>query len=345
MINGLQHIGIGVRNRDNSYYFYNNGLGFAVPISMHTGNCNGVVPIIKENQQRNVVIALNPYGGGLVEIFQYITKTPVPPPPEVDFTYNGFLFYGLKVRNVNGALERIKNYGGEVITFQNKFSPMDKFGWKTAIFKDPDGIYGILIEYPESNVGYGGRKTRIGGVEYIAIGVSNIKTSIEFYRNILGYDRIIYQWEGRCPEWETLFGRDRKLKRALLARSGKPSGTFKHFLRGGMIELIEVEGNKGKHNFEGRTWGDIGLMEVCFDVTDIEKTLAEVTGKGAEIVVSPYKQDMGMNTFATFAYIKDPDGSLLEFADIESLPVPYFMIRLFVRPSIVGIAKKFGFLK
>lgn len=344
MINGIQHIGIGVRNRDNSFDFYNNVLGFSVPISKHTGNCRGVVPIIKEDQQRNVVIALNPYGGGLVEIFQYITRKPVPPPPEVDFSYNGFLFYGLKVRNIEGAFNKIKEQGGEALTPRNTFSPMESFGWNTGVFKDPDGIYGILLEYPGSNVGYGRGKTRIGGVEYIAIGVSDIKTSIDFYKNILGYDRIIYQWEGTCPEWEVLFGKNRMLKRALMARSSKPSGTFRHFLRGGMIELIEVEGNTGKHNFEGRTWGDIGLMELCFDVTDIEKTLKDITRRGAEIIVPPYKQDMGMNTFATFSYIKDPDGSLLEFADIESLPVPYFFIRLLVRPSIIGIAKRFGLL-
>lgn len=344
MINGIQHIGIGVRNRDSSYNFYNNGLGFAVPLSKHTGNCSGVIPIIKEDQQRNVIIAMNPYGGGLVEIFQYLTKEPLPPPPEIDFSYNGLLLYGLKVRNINGALERIKGFGGEILTSQSNFSPMERFGWRTTVFKDPDGIYGVLLEYPESNVGYGGGKTRIGGVEYIAIGVSNLTNSIDFYKNILGYDKIIYQWEGVCPEWEVLVGKDRKIKRALLTRSRKPSGTFKHFLRGGMIELIEVEGNKGIHNFEGRTWGDIGLMEICFDVTDIEKTLEEVTGKGAEVVVPPYKQDMGMNTLATFAYIKDPDGSFLEFADIERLPVPYFMIRLFVRPLLVKIAKKLRLL-
>jgi hypothetical protein len=48
---------------------------------------------------------------------------------------------------------------------------------------------------------------------------------------------------------------------------------------------------------------------------------------------------MGMNTLATFAYIADPDGSKLEFADISSLPVPYFVIRLFVNPFAVGIAQ------
>jgi hypothetical protein len=54
---------------------------------------------------------------------------------------------------------------------------------------------------------------------------------------------------------------------------------------------------------------------------------------------------MGMNTHATFAYFRDPDGSLLEFADIKSLPVPYFVIRLFVNPFVVGIARKLKIIR
>jgi len=75
-------------------------------------------------------------------------------------------------------------------------------------------------------------------------------------------------------------------------------------------------------------------------VTNIDETLEIVTKKGAEIIAPPHRQHMGMNTFATFAYIRDPDGSKLEFADISSLPVPYFVIRLFVNPFVVGIAKR-----
>jgi catechol 2,3-dioxygenase-like lactoylglutathione lyase family enzyme len=135
------------------------------------------------------------------------------------------------------------------------------------------------------------------------------------------------------------------MKRALLRRSRKSQGTFRHFLRGGMIELIEVDGNSGRHNFEGRKWGDIGLMELTFDVTDIEESLATVKSLGAVEAAPPYDQDMGMNTHATFAYFRDPDGSLLEFADISSLPVPYFMIRLFVNPFVIGLARKFGILR
>jgi catechol 2,3-dioxygenase-like lactoylglutathione lyase family enzyme len=174
--------------------------------------------------------------------------------------------------------------------------------------------------------------------------VSDIDRSIDFYSRVLDYDRIVYRTEGRSPEWETAFGRGRSMKRALLRRSRKPQGTFRHFLRGGMIELFEVEGNRGKHNFEGRKWGDTGLMELSFDVKDIKESLEVVTRKGALMAAPPYVQDMGLNTHATFAYFRDPDGSLLELAEISSLPVPYIMIRLFVNPFVVGMARKFKIL-
>ncbi len=345
MINAIQHIGIGVRNRDRSYDFYKNILDFSVPLSKHRGKCTGMLPVIENDEERDVTIALNPYGGGLVEIFQYISKKPKEP-EKIDFSSNGYLFFGLKVKNIEGAVNLISGYrGAEIVSGPDYFTPMKSRGWKTAIFRDVDGIYGILLEYPESNVGYGTGRVKIGGVEYVAIGVSNIKQSIEFYTKVLEYDKIVYEAEGTFPEWDSIFGKDRKLKRALLTRSRKPEGIFRHFLRGGMIELIEVEGNSGKHLYDGRKWGDIGFMELCFDVTDINETLEEVTKKGAEIIVPPYRQDMGMNTYATFSYIKDPDGSMLEFADIHRLPVPYFLIRTLVNPPLIHFAKKIGIIK
>jgi len=345
MVNSIQHIGIGVEDRERAFEFYGRGMGFSVPISNHQGNCRGVMPIIERDETRKVIIALNPYGGGLLEIFQYISKKPLPRPQEVDLTYNGFLFYGLMVKNLKKAIERVKQHGGSIICSPDYFTPLQNHNWKTAIFQDRDGILFQMLEYPGSRVGYGEGKLKIGGIEYVAVGVSNLLRSLEFYTRILGYDEVVYIYEGPAPEWKNLFGKDRKIKRALIKRSTKPQGTFKHFLRGGMIELMEVEGNKGKHNFEGRKWGDIGFMELCFDVTNLDATLEDITRKGAEIAVPPYRQDMGMNTMATFSYIKDPDGSLIEFADIQSLPVPYFFIRTMVNPFTVNIARKLKILK
>jgi catechol 2,3-dioxygenase-like lactoylglutathione lyase family enzyme len=292
-----------------------------------------------------VVIALNPYGGGLVELFQYTSKLPEPIPKKVDFTYNGFLFFGLKVRNAGKALELIEKNGGERVSGPADFTPMRNAGWKTAMFKDPDGIFGILLEYPGSNVGYGRGRPRFGGVEYVAIGVSDIDESLDFYSRVLGYDRVLYRTEGNAPEWEAALGKGRSVKRALLRKSSKVGGTFRHFLTGGMIELIEVEGNCGRNNFDGRKWGDIGLMELTLDVTDIEESLKTVKNQDVKEAAPPYDQDMGLNTHATFAYFRDPDDSLLEFADIKSLPVPYFVIRLFVNPFVVGIARALGLLR
>ncbi len=345
MINAIQHVGIGVQNRDRSFEFYNNALGFSVPMSKSTDNCDGMIQLIGNDETRNVVIALNPHGGALVELFQYVSKIPVPIPEDVDFTYNGFLYYGLKVKNVKKSLDIIKKHGGSALTAPMDFSPMKNRAWKTAVFRDLDGIYGILIEYPESNVGYGNGISRIGGIEYTAIGVSSLKDSIDFFSKILGYDYILYTYEGSCSEWDILFGKGRKIKRALLKKSNKATGKFKHFLRGGMIELIEVEGSKKKHNFNGRKWGDIGLMELCFDVTDIYATLTEINNKGVKTAIDPYSKDLGLGTHATFAYIRDPDGSLLEFAEISKLPVNYFFIRTLVNPFIIGIAKKMKLLK
>ena len=95
----------------------------------------------------------------------------------------------------------------------------------------------------------------------------------------------------------------------------------------------------------GRDTSDIGFMELSFDVSDIESTLDDMIKKGAKLIVPIFEQDMGMNTSAKFAYIKDPDGSKLELVELLGLPVPYFLIRLFVNPSIIWMAKKMKILK
>jgi catechol 2,3-dioxygenase-like lactoylglutathione lyase family enzyme len=347
MINGMQHIGIGVQNREESYKFYNNALLFSVPMSKHEGYCSGVVPIIEHDETRNVIISMNPYGGAAVEVFQYTSKTPVPVPAQVDFLYNGYLFYGVPVKNIEKAVGKVLKNKGRIITDSTVFTPMKDKGWKTAVFTDPFGVTGIMVEYPESFVGYGEGTTKIGGVDYIAIGVSDIERSVDFYKNMLDYDVKVYSskqnskgiFEGECPEWDGLFGKGRKIKRALLVKSEKPQGTFKHFLKGGMIELIEAEGNTGKHSYDGRKWGDIGFMELCFDVSDIQPAIDALVSKGADLAVPVYTQDMGQKTEASFAYIRDPDGSLIEFAEIKRLPMPYWLIRLLVNPTTVKFLK------
>lgn len=344
MINCIQHVGIGVKDRERSYHFYSNALGFSVPMSKSTDSCSGMLPLLGQDEIRNVIIALNPRGGALVEIFQYVSREPSPIPEKVDFTCNGYLFYGIKVRNLRRSLEIVERHGGRVVAGPSPFTPLREGGWKTAVFRDPDGIYGVMLEYPGSTVGTGGGRARVGGIEYVAVGVSDIERSVDFYKSVLGYDQVMYRCQGKAPEWSGLFG-ERNLKRVLLRRSKPPQGLFRHFLRGGMIELFQVEGNTGRHNFEGRKWGDIGFMELCFDVDDIHRTMKEINARGVPTAVPTHSQSMGLNTYATFGYIRDPDGSLLEFADIKSLPVPYIFIRLLVNPFIIGIARRLRIIK
>ena len=107
-----------------------------------------------------------------------------------------------------------------------------------------------------------------------------------------------------------------------------------------MIELIEVEGNRRRHNYEGRCWGDIGLMELCFDVDNIDATFEYLKKKGVPIVVPVHSQNIGQKSEASFFYIKDPDGSMLEFAKSGKLPAPMFLIRMIVNPVTFGIVNK-----
>jgi len=189
--------------------------------------------------------------------------------------------------------------------------------WRYAYLKDPDGLLLQLTE--DSGVGDSTTTAAVYGVTHVGIGVSNLARSKDFYKSALGFDRLLYEFEGHMPEMDPVTGGPLRLKMAILERSAAASGPLAGLLRRGIVKLVEVPDRKGKHLYAGRCWGDVGCMEVCFDVSDLRATIAAMQERGLKIYLPPVEIDMGSGSKGAAAYIQDPDGTTIEFVEVKSV--------------------------
>ena len=76
--------------------------------------------------------------------------------------------------------------------------------------------------------------------------------------------------------------------------------------------------------YEGRFWGDPGFIQVCFDVTGMDDMKVFCAEKGHPFTVDSCPDgeifDMG-EASGRFAYIEDPDGTLIELVETGKVPV------------------------
>lgn len=93
-----------------------------------------------------------------------------------------------------------------------------------------------------------------------------------------------------------------------------------------MMELICSTGNPGKKAFEGRFWGDPGFIHLCFDMHGMDELKEYCKDKGFPFTVDSKQShdghsfDMG-EAAGHFAYIEDPDGTLIEFVETHKVPI------------------------
>jgi catechol 2,3-dioxygenase-like lactoylglutathione lyase family enzyme len=86
-----------------------------------------------------------------------------------------------------------------------------------------------------------------------------------------------------------------------------------------MVKLFHCGGHGGERVFEGRRFGDPGLVEIGLDVDDAPAALRRAMGAGAGEVVPPTDFDWGFGPRGTLVYISDPEGNVVEFVELKSV--------------------------
>jgi catechol 2,3-dioxygenase-like lactoylglutathione lyase family enzyme len=310
MITALQHIGLGVQDAATSFEFYRKFAGFKIKLVDYLDFSNQMEPIIGDLVKMRIIMALPSQGKGLIEIVQHVS-TP-PRPGTTRWGDIGFLATGYRTNNLAATVEYLESEGIELSVRSYPTDLNSGERWESAFLSDPDGNYVELIDTNPGNSADAG----VGGIIQVTIGVRDMDRSLEFYNGILGYDEVLLDMSGPDAAMGPFLENRMQQRQVILGRKVSLRSPFA-MDGGGTIRLVQVKDYPGKNLFEGRRWGDIGQMEACFEVDDVRAAVEELKSMNMEVYHPPTYMDMGTGSKGSFAYIKDPDGTLIEFVEVH----------------------------
>ncbi|MDW3193356.1 MAG: VOC family protein [Cytophagales bacterium] len=318
IICGIQQMGVGVANMPEAWKWYRKLFGVDVKVFEEAAEANLMLPYTGgEPRSRHAALAINMQGGGGFEIWQYTSRTPEGPKDEILLGDLGLYSGKIKCKNAQRTSEFWKGRDGNVLKGAQK-DPRNK---GHVFIKDP---YGNIFDAVENESWFKNEKKPTGGTFGCIIGVSDIEASKKFYGEVLGYDQVLYEGEGQYEDFKVLPGGDATFKRAILGH-GPRTGGFSKLFGDSEIELVQVVDRTPKKIFEGRFWGDLGFIHLCFDIVGMQALKERCEAAGHPFTVDSFANlddsfDMG-EAAGHFSYIEDPDGALIEFVETHKIPV------------------------
>lgn len=315
LISGIQQVGIGVPDVESAWTWYRRHFGMDVPVfreaapaPLMTRYTGGTV------QTRDAVLALNLQGGGGMEIWQFTSRTPQPPSFDVQLGDLGLFATRIKAHNVPATCAGLQAAG---VTLLGEIG-QDPAGGPHCFVRDP---LGLVFNVVEGTGWFSKGKQPTGGPCGCLIGVSDVERALPLYRDLLGYDRVVYDETDSFHDLSSLPGGTRRVRRLLLAHTAPRRGPFSALLGPGTLELVQALDDEPRRIFADRYWGDLGFIHLCFDVKGMDALKAACEAAGFPFTIDSRDSfDMG-EAAGRFAYVEDPDGTLIEFVETHKVPV------------------------
>lgn len=315
IISGIQQVGIGVKNADEAWSWYRKHFSMDIPVfkdaavaglmQRYTGN---------EARERYAILAINMAGGGGFEIWQYTKRIPEAAKFEIQLGDLGIFAAKIKCRDVAEMYSYAKKHHLNIVTKLEK-NPNGEYHF---FLKDP---YGNLFDIVAENDWYKDRSDLTGGIAGCVIGVSDIDRSIQFYKDVLGFDTVVYDTNEANNDIVGLSGADAQFRRVLLKHSKERTGGFSKLFGPSQIELFQVKNRVQNKIFENRYWGDLGFIHLCFDVNGMKNLEEKCASLNYPFTVNSAESfDMG-EAAGHFTYTEDPDGTLIEFVETHRVPI------------------------
>ncbi len=309
LLSGIQQVGIGVRDADARFTWYRKMFGMDVPVFKDASIAALMLPYTGgEPRKRYAILALNMQGGGGFEIWQYTERQSAMPTFTVEPGDLGIFGVIMKTRDVKKAHAFMQAQGLNP-------SPLfeDPVQGERFFVTDPDGN---RFTFTRGESWFGQTSHPNGGVQGVQIGVKNMEASIRFYTRVLGFSKVRADEKKSFAEYGGKEGR-----RVILQASTPFGGAFSRLLGAAEIELFELSNNAGRKIYDGRFWGDMGFIHVCFDVNNMPELEQHCAREGHPFTVNSGNSfDMG-EAAGQFAYTEDPDGTLIEFVQTHKLPL------------------------
>ncbi len=314
VVNGIQQIGIGVRNVEEVFNWYRKYMGFDILVFKDEATANLMTKYTKGNaEDRIAFLALNMIGGGGLEIWQF--KSRIPQPPQHNIALGDLGIYAMKLRskNIKSTHESAKKLHLPLLS-----NIHDGAMGRYFFFKDP---WGNMVQMVEDSYCFTQTKSNSGGVLGAIIGVSEMDTSIQFYRQLLGFDDVVYDTTAVFNDFIGLSKGEESYRRVLLRRSNNKVGGFGELFGPCELELVQRLDSTPQKIYNNRLWGDLGYIHLCFDIQGMHAHREDAKGIGHGFTVdSADSFDMG-DAAGHFSYVEDPDGTLLEFVETHKVPI------------------------
>lgn len=314
-ISGIQQVGIGVSNVYESWEWYRKHLGMDLAVfdsadeATLMAQYTGGVP-----RSRHAILALNFRGGSGLEIWQHTSRTPEAAPFELQLGDLGINIVKYKSHCLASSHREMKEMGVELLSAPREDSHSESCFWG----KDSGGN---LFQVIKGNQWFKDTGRGTGGVVGCCIGVSDIDRALKLYSDILGYDHLIKDESGVIEEYSELPGGKERYRRVLLGHKTKRQGKFAELFGSSEIELIQSLERKPQVLYKDRYWGDLGYIHLCFDVCNMDGLKAKCAAAGFGFTVDSKDSFKMEGASGRFAYVEDPDGTLIEFVETHKIPI------------------------
>jgi len=299
-----------------AFRWYRQNFGMDVPMFEEAAVAGLMLPYTGgQPQARHAILALNMQGGGGMEIWQYTGRTPVAPAFQPQLGDLGIFVAKIKCKDVAACFNELRERGVNLLsTPQARADGRDHF-----FLKDP---WGLTFEIVHADDWFAKKEPfQTGGMYGAMIGVTNMDRSLRFYKEVLGYETVVYDQSDEFSDLHGVDGGFGRYRRVLLQHRQARVGPFSRLLGATEIELVQALDRIPKAIYEHRFWGDLGFIHLCFDITGMAEMKAFTARQGHPFTVdSSGSFDMG-EAAGYFSYIEDPDGTLIEFVETHKIPI------------------------
>ncbi len=339
-VSGIQQVGVGCENFSDAWRWYIEMFNMNVRILEDDTVAERMLPYTGgKAQKRHACIAVNLQGGGGFEIWQYSERKPQPVPFRVQVGDLGIFAAKIKSRDVKAFHAQLSSKYDKV----GKLSSTPA-GVPCFTVEDPWGNYFQVVE---DDYVFIEQHCLNGGIVGASTGCTDIDKTIPLYRDVLGYDKIVYDVTGTFDDLASMAGGTERYRRVLLASSSKRKGAFVPLFGESTVELLQALDRTPRKIYEGRFWGDPGFIQICFDVTNMRALEKHCNALGFPFTVDSCKGnehfDMG-EASGHFTYVEDPDGTLIELVEAHKLTIlkrPHLFIDMLKRPREKAFPKLF----
>ena len=314
-INGLQHIGVAVSEMDKSLKFYRKFFGLNIPF-FDSVQPAPLMDVYTRNSTitKRASMVVNLQGGCAIEVICPTSFKPVRAKFDILVGDLGICITQLKCKNIEASHVFCKENGAPALTDIS----LDPSGRKTFYLEDLDRN---VWQYVEGDQWYTDANHHSGGVIGCSTGVSDMDKAFGLYRDILGFDQVVYDSIGVFEDWKNLPGGKSKYRRVLLTQSAQPGGGFAKVTGKNYIELIQALDRTPNYIFKDRIWGDTGFAHIGFDVKGMAALGKDLAAAGYGFTCDS-NNAIGMGqTKVHCTYIQDNDVTLIEMIEVYKVPI------------------------